>query len=102
LPLPPYIYILSLHDALPIFDSTTPAKKREMALEILDRPFRVCGMVPNTGEPGGGPFWVRGADGSVTLQIVEGGQVDPASETQKKDRKSTRLNSSHDQISYAV
>ena len=32
-------------------------------LERLRRPLRVCGMVPNTGEPGGGPFWVRDTDG---------------------------------------
>ena len=43
----------------------------------LDRPIRVCGMVPNVGEPGGAPFWVRGADDSVSLQIVEGAQVAP-------------------------
>ena len=49
----------------------------------LDRPIRVCGIVPNTGEPGGGPFWVRGADGAQTLQIVEGAQVDPASREQQ-------------------
>jgi hypothetical protein len=42
-----------------------------------DRPVRVCGMVPNTGEPGGGPFWVRGADGTVTCQVVESAQVAP-------------------------
>ncbi len=48
----------------------------------LDRPVRVCGMVANTGEPGGGPFWVRGADG-VTRQIVESAQVDPASSEQQ-------------------
>jgi uncharacterized protein DUF4301 len=41
----------------------------------LDRPLRVCGMVRNTGEPGGGPFWVsRG--GELSRQIVEGSQVD--------------------------
>jgi len=44
---------------------------------LLDRPVRVCGMVANTGEPGGGPFWVRGADG-VSAQIVESAQVDLA------------------------
>ncbi|HET9326689.1 MAG TPA: DUF4301 family protein [Candidatus Eisenbacteria bacterium] len=49
------------------------AKSRARAL--LDRPIRVCGMVPNAGEPGGGPFWTRGADGSVSLQIVEQAQV---------------------------
>lgn len=42
----------------------------------LDRPLRVCGMVRNTGEPGGGPFWVRGGDGRTTAQIVESAQVD--------------------------
>lgn len=42
---------------------------------ILDRPVRVCGMVKHTGEPGGGPFWVRAADGTVTVQIVESAQV---------------------------
>lgn len=42
----------------------------------LRRPLRVCGMVPNTGEPGGGPFWVEGPDGTLSLQIVEKAQVD--------------------------
>ena len=42
----------------------------------LNRPIRVCGMVPNEGEPGGGPFWVREADGSESLQIVEISQLD--------------------------
>jgi len=42
---------------------------------LLDRPVRVCGMVANTGEPGGGPFWVRDPAG-VSRQIVESAQVD--------------------------
>ena len=50
--------------------------------DALDRPVRVCGMVANTGEPGGGPFWVRGTHG-VTRQIVESAQVDPASAAQQ-------------------
>jgi hypothetical protein len=41
----------------------------------LDRPIRVCGMVPISGEPGGGPFWVRDRDGGSALQIVEDAQV---------------------------
>jgi hypothetical protein len=45
-------------------------------LDRLDRPLRVCGMVANSGEPGGGPFWVRDARGRVTRQIVEGAQID--------------------------
>jgi hypothetical protein len=42
----------------------------------LDRPVRVCGMVRNEGEPGGGPFWVRLSDGHLSKQIVERSQVD--------------------------
>ena len=43
---------------------------------ILNRPLRVCGMVPNAGEPGGGPFGVQHPDGSQSLQIVETSQID--------------------------
>ncbi|MBN2482084.1 MAG: DUF4301 family protein [Bacteroidales bacterium] len=41
----------------------------------LNRPIRVCGMVKNLGEPGGGPFWVAQTDGSISLQIIESSQV---------------------------
>ncbi|MDH3997402.1 MAG: DUF4301 family protein [Desulfuromonadales bacterium] len=47
----------------------------ESLRDLLDRPLRVCGMVPNSGEPGGGPFWVKDAKGKVSRQIVEGSQV---------------------------
>lgn len=49
----------------------------------LNRPLRICGVVPNTGEPGGGPFWCKNADGSTSLQIVESAQVDMTDEAQK-------------------
>ena len=49
----------------------------------LDRPLRVCGVVKNVGEPGGGPFWVRGSEGNLTKQIVESSQVDMNSQDQK-------------------
>ncbi|WP_460545871.1 DUF4301 family protein, partial [Echinicola sediminis] len=42
----------------------------------LNRPIRVCGMVENTGEPGGGPFWVKEKDGALSLQIGETAQLD--------------------------
>ena len=45
--------------------------------QVLDHPIRVCGMVRNEGEPGGGPFWVTGADGLETLQIAESNQIAP-------------------------
>ncbi|WP_281235396.1 DUF4301 family protein [Flavobacterium gelatinilyticum] len=44
--------------------------------ELLDRPIRVCGMVRNEGEPGGGPFWIMNGKGEISLQIVETSQVD--------------------------
>jgi hypothetical protein len=44
-------------------------------IRLMNRPYRVCGMVKNQGEPGGGPFWVSGED-RVTLQIVESAQID--------------------------
>ena len=44
---------------------------------ILDRPIRVCGMVRNEGEPGGGPFWVSNPDGTESLQIAESSQIGP-------------------------
>ena len=48
---------------------------------VLDRPLRVCGMVRNEGEPGGGPFWAEtslGMPGALSLQIAESSQIDPA------------------------
>lgn len=42
----------------------------------LNRPVRVCGMVKNVGEPGGGPFLAYNSDGSISLQILESSQID--------------------------
>ena len=50
----------------------------------LDRPIRVCGMVRNEGEPGGGPFWVKHESGKISLQIIESVQIDPKNERQQK------------------
>ena len=44
---------------------------------VLDRPIRVCGMVRNEGEPGGGPFWAVNDDGTESLQIAESSQIAP-------------------------
>lgn len=55
-----------------------PEKYDAALLEkILDRPMRLCGMVRNEGEPGGGPFWVANADGTQSLQIAESSQISP-------------------------
>jgi hypothetical protein len=59
---------------LPLGMSRPELKK--YAIDRIERPLRICGMVRNEGEPGGGPFWVRMTDGHVSKQIVERSQVD--------------------------
>ena len=49
----------------------------------LNKPIRVCGMVKNEGEPGGGPFFVKDENGKISLQIVETSQIDLTNEKQK-------------------
>lgn len=67
--------------------------KKTYLTQKLNRPIRVCGMVKNTGEPGGGPFWVLGDDGSASLQIVESAQVDMGEANQGEMlKKSTHFN----------
>lgn len=69
-----------------------PQSYRELALpdqatllkQYLDRPIRVCGVVPNTGDAGGGPFWIVHTEDSPSRQIVEQSQVNPDSEAQQK------------------
>lgn len=56
--------------------------------QMLYRPIRVCGMVRNVGEPGGGPFWAADKNGNASLQIVETSQVDPKDEKQQQILKS--------------
>lgn len=58
-------------------------EKIDYLISRLDRPIRVCGMVKNVNEPGGGPFWVEQKDKNVSLQIVESSQVDLSSIDQK-------------------
>jgi len=68
-------------------------KKIEYLKKKLNRPIRVCGMVENEGEPGGGPFWVRTNDGSLSLQIVEASQINLDDEEQAEiQNKSTHFN----------
>lgn len=56
----------------------------------LNRPVRVCGMVKNEGEPGGGPFWVN-RDGEISLQIIESAQID----MNNKEQKDIALKATH-------
>ncbi len=67
----------ALGTKLPENFSTLSVEAKSAFLKIkLNRPMRVCGMVKNTGEPGGGPFWVKEDDGSQSLQILETAQID--------------------------
>ncbi len=54
------------------------------AFNALNRPVRVCGMVKNTGEPGGGPFWISEENGLISKQIIESSQINMSDPDQKK------------------
>lgn len=60
----------------PGFSRLLKKDKIKILSSFLDRPLRVCGVVKNDGEPGGGPFWVEEENGAQTLQIVESSHVD--------------------------
>jgi nicotinamide riboside kinase/rubrerythrin len=66
------------------FDLYTFDNKIKVLKKALDRPIRICGMVKNEGEPGGGPFWVKGDNDVTSLQIVELSQVDLENKKQVK------------------
>ena len=59
-------------------------EKLSVIKDKLLRPIRICGMVRNEGDPGGGPFWIRDAKGNESLQIVESAQVDMDSREQRE------------------
>lgn len=65
------------------WNTRTNSQKAQWLFTWLNRPLRVCGMVANTNQPGGGPFWVEQENGTTSLQIVEASQVDPDSPTQQ-------------------
>jgi len=65
------------------FSSYLINDKKSYLTNVVNRPIRVCGMVKNEGEPGGGPFWVVNKTGTRSLQIVESSQVDHENENQR-------------------
>ena len=70
--------------SIPSFSNkASPEEKKTVLMEKLNRPIRVCGMVRNVSEPGGGPFWVKDQTGEKSLQIVEKAQIDPDSREQQ-------------------
>ena len=89
----------AIHDAVDFLETSfLPASttalglSREELSERLDRPIRVCGMVANAGETGGGPFWAADCEGLTTAQIVETAEVGPSSDQQAILSSSTHFN----------
>ena len=75
------------------FNKYTLENKIIFIKDKLNRPMRVCGMVINEGEPGGGPFWVRNERGNLSMQIVESSQVDTNNSKQAQIlKKATHFN----------
>jgi hypothetical protein len=73
-------------------DGRAGASLTAWARDRLDRPLRVCGMVPAAGEPGGGPFWVRDGEGGLSPQIVEAAQVADEASQRAVWRAATHFN----------
>lgn len=66
-------------------------EKQQWLSAHLNRPIRICGMVKNEGEPGGGPFWIKDSDGKISLQIIESAQIDRSN----TDQNAILQNSTH-------
>lgn len=79
------VFTHDLGGKLPEDFSTLSVEAKSGFLKMkLNRPMRVCGMVKNTGEPGGGPFWVMEKDGFQSLQILETAQINLDDPTSKE------------------
>ena len=75
------------------FDELSEENKIQQLISRLNRPLRICGMVKNEGEPGGGPFLLKMRNGAHSIQIIEGAQIDPNDSQQKQIAKnSTHFN----------
>lgn len=76
-----------------MWESWDENELKKWLFSAMNRPIRVCGMVRNEGEPGGGPFYVRSQSGEVSLQIVESSQIDLTDpEKTKLMQESTHFN----------
>ena len=65
------------------FKTYNEIEKIDFLYGKLNRPMRICGMVKNEGEPGGGPYWVRKSNDELSLQIVESSQIDHNNDKQE-------------------
>jgi len=84
---------IQLNNHHPNIKSLSTIELRKYLFNKLNRPIRVCGMVKNVGEPGGGPFLVVNSDGTVSPQILESSQINLNNPVDKdKMLKSTHFN----------
>lgn len=75
------------------YSSFSISEQLSVLKDKIKRPIRVCGMVKNEGEPGGGPFWISDAKGHISLQIIESAQIDMSDANQVEILKnSTHFN----------
>ncbi|HKL90989.1 MAG TPA: DUF4301 family protein [Allomuricauda sp.] len=58
------------------YDDFSVDEQKSILMDRINRPIRICGMVKNEGEPGGGPFWIKDGKGNISLQIIESAQID--------------------------
>ncbi len=75
------------------YEKKTLNQKKKYLKNRLNRPIRVAGMVANTGQAGGGPFWIKDNKGLITLQIIESVQIDETDlEQVALSKKATHFN----------
>ncbi len=83
----------SLNNINPNIQNLSGQALQDYLVYKLNRPIRVCGMVLNTGEPGGGPFLTKNQDGTISAQILESSQIDLSNPVEKqKMMDSTHFN----------
>ena len=73
------------------YDDLGVEEQKSVLKDRINRPIRICGMVKNEGEPGGGPFWIKDGEGNISLQIIESAQID----MDNKDQAAILQNSTH-------
>ncbi len=64
------------------YDELDVDEQLSVLKDKINRPIRICGMVKNEGEPGGGPFWIKDGEGNISLQIIESAQIDMSNDEQ--------------------
>ncbi|MFM7667176.1 MAG: DUF4301 family protein [Bacteroidota bacterium] len=86
--------LLRINEKYHLFDNEhiDSIKNTEEIVVLIDKPLRICGMVKNSGQPGGGPFWVKNKNGFITKQIVEKAQISNEVNQQKILNESTHFN----------